>query len=187
MDMTGILEKNHLRGNALRWLVWGGAVGLLLLPLVAMQFTEEVNWTGSDFVVMGALLLAVCVSCEVAARMARNNAYLLGAGLAAGGAFLTVWANLAVGIIGSETDPVNDLFFGVVAIPVIGALFVQCRPGGMAWVMVATAMAQVGVCLYAWLTGQGYVFVFTAAMCTLWLASAGLFRESARINARHPG
>jgi hypothetical protein len=185
MKMAGILDGNHLRGNALRWLVWGGAVGLLLLPLVAMQFTEEVNWTGSDFVVMGALLLAVCVSYEVAARMARNNAYLLGAGLAAGGAFLTVWANLAVGIIGSETNPVNDLFFGVVVIPVIGALLVQCRPRGMARVMIATAVAQVAVCLYAWLAGHGYVFVFTAVMCALWLASACLFLESARIQARH--
>ena len=39
-----------------RWVMWGGAALLLALPLVAMQFTSEVNWTASDFVVMGAML-----------------------------------------------------------------------------------------------------------------------------------
>ena len=54
--MTGILESEQLRGGVVRWLVWGGAAALLLLPLVAMQFTEEVQWTWHDFVIMGVML-----------------------------------------------------------------------------------------------------------------------------------
>ena len=37
--------------------VWGGVVlVLLLVPLVAMQFTREVRWGLADFIVAGALL-----------------------------------------------------------------------------------------------------------------------------------
>lgn len=178
--MTDILEQDQLRGRWIRTLVWGGAVALLLLPAIAMQFTAEVNWEANDFVVMGGMLLAVCIAYEIAARIARNNAYMVAAGLAAGASFLTVWANLAVGIIGSENNPVNDLFFGVVAVAVFGSPLVLFRARAMAWVMVATAVAQLAVCLYTWFAGLGYVFVFTGVMCALWLTSARLFRIADR-------
>lgn len=183
--MAGILESNQLRGNLVRMLVWGGAACLLLLPWVAMQFdVEGVHWTLGDFVVMGAMLLAVCISYEIAARLARNNAYIVAAGIAAGAGFLMTWANLAVGIIGSENNPVNDLFFGVVAVAVAGALLVRLRSRPLAWVMVSTAVVQVGVCLYAWLAGHGHVWVFTGVMCALWLASASLFRKAGTLGTR---
>ena len=37
--------------NPWRLTLWGGVLCLLLLPLIAMQFSKEVNWTASDFVV----------------------------------------------------------------------------------------------------------------------------------------
>ena len=41
-----------------RWRIaaWTGAALMLLLPLVAMQFTDEVNWSETDFIVAGALI-----------------------------------------------------------------------------------------------------------------------------------
>jgi len=41
---------------------------LLLIPLIAMQFTDEVIWTGIDFIIMGILLLSVGILCEIALR-----------------------------------------------------------------------------------------------------------------------
>ena len=181
--MTDILESDQLRRGPVRWLVWGGAAGLLLLPLVAMQFTTEVAWTSADFVVMGVMLLTACVLYEVAAHLARNNAYMVAAGIAVGGAFLTVWANLAVGIIGSEDNPANEIFFWVIAVEFAGSVLALFRARPMAWVMVVTAAMQLGICLYAWIAGLGHVWVFTGVMCGLWLASARLFREAARLQA----
>lgn len=184
--MTDILGSDQLRGNPVRWLVWGGAAALLL-PLVAMQFTSQVNWDGFDFLVMGGMLLTVCVLYEIAAYVARGNAYMFAAGIAVGAAFLTAWANLAVGIIGSENNPANDIFFWVIAVEFAGSVLVLFRARPMVWVMVATVVAQLGVCLYAWMAGLGHVWVFTGVMCALWLASARLFHEAARLQAKQAG
>lgn len=74
---------------------------ILLVPLVAMQFTREVNWTAFDFIVAGVLLvgtggLYVAISRHLAQPRKRALAKLA---LAAG--FLLLWAELAVGIFGS--------------------------------------------------------------------------------------
>jgi nitrate/nitrite transporter NarK len=48
-------------------------VFLLLIPLVAMQFTNEVNWTLSDFVVAAVLLLGTGLVCEFVMRKIKKN------------------------------------------------------------------------------------------------------------------
>ena len=68
---------------------------------------------------------------------------------------------------------------GFVGLAMVGSLLVLFRPRPMAWVMVATAVAQVAVFAYAWLADLGFVPVFTVVMCGLWLASANLFRRAA--------
>lgn len=80
------------------------ATGLILLvPLIAMQFTAEVSWSRADFLVMGILLLT-CSSLFVlvARRLSQKHRVAVGIGFAA--AFFYVWAELAVGIF---TNPVG--------------------------------------------------------------------------------
>jgi peptidoglycan/LPS O-acetylase OafA/YrhL len=74
---------------------------LLLIPLIAMQFTNEVAWTLSDFVIMGILLLGTGLACELVIRNVKKAEYraaICGAVLVA---FFLVWAELAVGIFGT--------------------------------------------------------------------------------------
>jgi len=76
-------------------------VGLLLIPFVAMQFTNEVNWSPFDFLVMAILLLGVGVLCELILQRMKENKYrflFLGVVLLL---FFLVWAELAVGIFGT--------------------------------------------------------------------------------------
>jgi hypothetical protein len=77
------------------------AAPLLLLPLIAGQFTAEVDWTANDYVA-AALLMGIAIALiELVARIApRPHVKLLGYGAIAG-AFLLVWAELAVGIFGT--------------------------------------------------------------------------------------
>ena len=76
-----------------------------MVPLIAMQFTDEVVWTLGDFVVAAVLLMGTGVSYEFLARKAGSVAYRSAVGLALAAALFLVWMNLAVGIIGSEDNP----------------------------------------------------------------------------------
>jgi hypothetical protein len=173
-------KGDQQRRNPLRIAIWGTAVFLLLLPWVAMQFTAEVAWTGSDFVVFGCMLLLVCGMYELAAHISSSKAYRLAMGMALMGAFLLTWINLAVGIIGNEDNPANLLFFAVPAVGASGALLARFRSGGMARALVATAITQGLILLAGLIAGWGHTFPISGFFILLWLTSAQLFRRAAQ-------
>ncbi|HNP20020.1 MAG TPA: hypothetical protein PKL31_16395 [Fulvivirga sp.] len=74
---------------------------LLLIPFIAMQFTDEVAWTAADFVVMGLLLLGTGLACELVLRKITNAKSRIILCIIILSAFLLVWAELAVGIFGT--------------------------------------------------------------------------------------
>lgn len=74
---------------------------LLCIPLIAMQFTNEVNWTLSDFIIAGVLLLSSGLIIEAVARNVRNRKTRIGIVVGILIAFFLVWAELAVGIFGT--------------------------------------------------------------------------------------
>lgn len=74
---------------------------LLLIPLIGMQLSEEVNWTGFDFLVAAALLLGTGLFIELALRVFHNSRHKAIACLLVLALALLVWAELAVGIFGS--------------------------------------------------------------------------------------
>jgi len=74
---------------------------LLLIPLIAMQFTSEVDWKLPDFVIMGILLLGTGLLCEFVMRRVKwieNRVLNIGAILVV---LFLIWAELAVGIFGT--------------------------------------------------------------------------------------
>lgn len=74
---------------------------LLLLPLTAMLFTQEVNWTAADFAVAAVLLLCAGLGVEGVLRKVKTTRYrLVIAGLILAILVLT-WLELAVGIFGT--------------------------------------------------------------------------------------
>lgn len=74
---------------------------LLAAPLVAMQFTSEVNWDETDFIVAGVLLLGTGLTCELVLRKVKKTKYRLMIVAAILFALFLVWAELAVGIFGT--------------------------------------------------------------------------------------
>jgi uncharacterized membrane protein YqjE len=76
-------------------------LGLLLIPLIAMQFTDEVRWSLFDFVIMGVLLLVAGMWTQRVVKRVksfpRRATYIILVILL----FLLVWAELAVGIFGT--------------------------------------------------------------------------------------
>jgi hypothetical protein len=75
-------------------------VFILLIPLIAMQFTDEVKWDLTDFVVIGALLIGAGLLYELISRQLKTSLQriILGAILLI--LLVLIWVDLAVGIFG---------------------------------------------------------------------------------------
>lgn len=179
------------RGNGWRIAGWGAAAGLILLPLIAMQFTDEVAWTASDFVFAAIMFGSVGLGLELAVRKG-NRAYTIAAALALLVSFLSFWFTGAVGIIGNENEDSNALFLGVIALALAGSLITLFRPAAMAVVMVVAAVAQTAVPVVASIIGDSTmaaiwapeVIILTLIFTAMWLASARLFRNAAQAVTR---
>jgi hypothetical protein len=180
--MTPLAARGNDRpGNRLRPFVWGGAGLLLLLPAVAMQFTREVNWSAADFVAMGVLLTIACALYELGAWLSGDWVYRAAFGLAIATGFLTVWVNLAVGMLGDEHAAINLMFAGVLCIAAAGALFARFRAQGLAWAMFATATSQLAAVGVALPMGFApHELALTAMFALPWSAAGLLFRFAAR-------
>jgi hypothetical protein len=74
---------------------------VLMLPLLAMQFTHEVVWTLSDFIIAGILLMAAGTAYVVGTRLVKTKGQRLLVGALVGFTLVLVWAELAVGIFGT--------------------------------------------------------------------------------------
>lgn len=178
-----MIAPTRSRFTAWRLLVWGGALAFLAFPLVGMQFSDEIHWTGGDFAAMGVLLGIVCLAFEVAARLATSQAFLVASSMAIGASFLLVWINLAVGIIGSEDNRENLLFAGVLVVAITGSLLARLQPRRMAWAMWATGAVQAAVGVYA-LVGGHLEAVFLCVLFTgVWTTSGLIYRDVARRTA----
>jgi hypothetical protein len=132
---------------------------------------------------MGAMLGLACGAYELGARMSGKPMYRAAFGLAVLSGFMLTWINLAVGIIGGEHAVDNWVFFAVLLVGIVAALVGRFRASGMVLALVATAVAQAVVAVFAYIVSppehpEGWVLsVFFVAA---WLASAALFRKAAQ-------
>jgi hypothetical protein len=167
------------------------AAFILLLPLLAMQITDEVVWDLADFAVAGALLVGTGLLLALAARKVGNSAYRAAVGVALAAAFILLWLMGAVGIIGVEGDRADLLYLGVLAVGITGALIARFRPDGMARALLATALAQALVAVIGLIAGKHQAPVTSVPelvglngfFVALFVGSAWLFRRAAR---QHP-
>ena len=155
---------------------------LLLIALIGDRTLPGWNWGRLDYAFAAALLYGSGLAFLWASGGARQFWFTTAVGLAVLGSFALVWVNLAVGILGSEDNPLNLLFFGVLAVLLAGAALARLQPRAMAFVMLATALAQllaavVAAGLAGWQADARLPLV-SAFFCLFWLASAAAFWRS---------
>jgi hypothetical protein len=161
---------------------------ILLVPLLAMQITDEVAWDLADFAVAGALVGGTGLLYELAARKAANIAYRAAVGVALAAAFILIWLMGAVGVIGEDGDRADLMYAGVLAVGIIGAVIARFRPHGMARALLATALALALVAVIALIAGKHQapissvfeILGLNAVFVALFLGSAWLFRHAPR-------
>ena len=73
----------------------------MLITLIAMIFTNEVNWTLSDFVIAGIILFSASILIEFVYRKSYKFKYRIPIILIILIVFMLIWAELAVGIFGT--------------------------------------------------------------------------------------
>ena len=160
----------------------------MIESLGRFRMEGNVDWDIVDFAVLGAMLLGVALIYALAKRKANNATYKFALGIALLTAFLLMWVNGAVGLIGSENNDANMMYFGVLGVGFVGALIARLQPRGMSLALYATAVSQVAVAAIAIFTGAGStasmwpqdVLFLTGFFVALWLLSAWLFRRAAR-------
>jgi len=82
-------------------LLYSIPLAILSIPLIAMQFTKEVNWTFSDFLIMGILLFGTIFSIDLVLKKfktLKSRLIIISVILVV---LILIWAELAVGIFGS--------------------------------------------------------------------------------------
>lgn len=177
-------NANRAPGPRVPWRLigWAIPVGLLTIPWLA-----HFPWTASDFILAAVIFGVVGGTFELAVRASGSWAYRAGAAVALLAAFLTVWINLAVGIIGSENNPMNLMFFAVIAAAIVGAIVAKFEAPGMVRAMTVAAVLQgligLGVLVAGWGSseppGTIGLFVLIEFFAVAWLFSAFCFRKAA--------
>jgi hypothetical protein len=173
------------RFNIWRIIGWGGAVALILTPLVAMQFTTEVNWNETDFIFAAVIFGIVGGIIELAVRKSANWYFRFGSMFAVLGGFMVIWSNLAVGMIGNEDNPINLWFGAVLMIAIVGSILSRFRPHIMATAMFAAGSLQVAIGTFAGILGTDMRGgIFTIVLSAAWFISSMLFRCAGKKRSR---
>jgi len=74
---------------------------ILLIPFIAMQLTNAVNWSLFDFIIMGAMLTITGLLGEIIFKKVKKNKHRVALYVVVAIIFLLIWAELAVGIFGT--------------------------------------------------------------------------------------
>ena len=168
-----------------RFIVWAVIVVLILMITLtaAMQFTDEVQW--GEVVAYGVILLAAGGFYELWQWLkTRNGAYRIGFGVGLAGVLLLGLVSGAVGIIGSENQPVNLLYWAAPAVLLIGSLISRFKPRGIAYTLFVATIVQLLVPVTALVispevswgnAGAIGVFVFNSIFAVLFAGSGFLF------------
>jgi hypothetical protein len=145
------MKKQISVSQSVLWVALVTAV-ISFIPLMAMQFTNEVDWSAGDFVIMGILVFTTGFSYVLLIRSSSNIIYRAAVALAVGSTFLLIWANLAVGLIGSGANAANLMYAGIVAIVIIGTFLSRLTAKGMERVMFTAAITLVLIAIIQLLT-----------------------------------
>lgn len=161
---------------------------LLLIPLFAKLLTDEMKWSLFDFFAAWILLFTSFFLYKIVSGNIKNFEYRAAVGVAVGTGLLLVWTNLAVGLIGSEDNPANWMYVGVLAAGSLGAIIMRLQPKGMARVLFALAIIQMLISLIALIAGLHLspessiveILGVNGFFAVLWSGSALLFRNAAK-------
>ncbi len=180
------METSNLKLSV--WTIVLATAGLLTIPLIAMQFSDEVNWRIGDFAIMGVMLITTGLGLKWALRLSGSLIHKAAIALTFGTTFLLVWANLGVGLVGSGANIANILYAVVVAVILGGTLITRLSTRGMELTNYAAIGGLVVVTLTAFIAGLQQlpnssvteILGVNGFFAALYLIAALLFRSASK-------
>lgn len=116
-----------------------------------------------------------------------KTAYRSALGVAVASSLMLVWLSLGVGIIGRDGDPANLMYFGVIAVGLIGAVLARLQAVGMSLTLVAMAFVQALIAAIALIgrlglpwSGPLELIALNGFFIAMFIGSAWLFQRAAR-------
>jgi len=169
---------------------------LLLIPLIAMQFSSEVVWNLADFIIAGTLIFGTGAAYKLITRKSEKVTYRVAIGFALITSLSLIWVNGAIGIIGNEGQSANMLYGAVLVVGLIGSFLFRFKSAGMSLTLFAMAVTQMLVPVIAlsiwpspaisWSPSVFGVFIFSAFFALLYVVSALLFRHASHNTNQSP-
>lgn len=144
------------RTNLIRPITEPALITLLLLsvPFIASYYTDEVLWSTGDYLLAGILLFGTGLTYKLVTNHSSGTAYKVAFGFALLSGLFLIWANLAVGIIGSEDNYFNLIYYGIPLVGIIGAFTVRFSAVGLAKTMITLSILLVIVTVIAIISGM---------------------------------
>lgn len=181
MNKIGVGGPGPGRVPVWRILGWGSAVLLILTPWVAMRFDTEVHWEANDFILATVVIGIIGALIELTVLLTNNWYSRIGGFVAILAGFFIFWSNLAVGMIGDESNSVNLLFGVVLLIAIIGAWLSSFHRNVLPAAMIAAGTTQCAIGLLAGIWGSDFEGgVLTVLLSTLWWVASLLFAIGAK-------
>lgn len=176
--MSATIKASAWYRSRLRLIGWGAALALLALPALAMSAgADGVQWSASDFILFGVMLAMLGGGIELAVSRSAERSHQIGGTVMALTGFLTVWVNLAVGMIGDGANAFNLVFLGIVVAVAVAAVMVGGRPAALAKIALGAAAVQL-VTAVAGLGVDRIGGLFSMAFALPWLLAAVLLRSN---------
>lgn len=187
-ERSAMLSRNTYRSAVGVTLAAAFLLAWMDLAVSAIEEPDGLAWMAPIGFFAVPVIGAVIVYRETKTR---GIAYRAAVGVALAVAFLLAWINLAVGIIGSEDNPANLMYVGVLAVGIAGAVVARFQPYGMARALFATALAQALVAVISLLPGLDSsssppieILAVNGFFVALFVGSALLFRHAGRGQTR---
>ncbi len=178
-----------------RQIVWFVILVLILLILLIIQFKPfvgEVQW--NEVFAYSIMLLVVGGAYELWQWLKKQNKmYRFAFSIGLMSIIFLGWVSGAVGIIGSENNPVNLMYWAVPTVMIIGSFVSRFRSKGMSYTLFSTALVQFLVPVMALIissevswgnAGVIGVFIINFIFVTLFAGSSWLFRQSSYFDSK---
>lgn len=163
-----------------------GALGLLMVPLVASRVVDGWNWPARAFVLVYVLFFATGMAYALITRKMSSRAYRAGVGVALGAGFILGWFS-RVHVADSE-NPANFAYLSVLVVGAVGAWLAHLQARGMARTLFAMAAL---LALLAVLLPSGAppdlarnMAIQHGGLVVLLIASALLFRHASQTESK---